>query len=188
LSPPRRFGNVELTLYKNPGFRRPLFSAFEALGEARVWVEEANKPAVPCSPMGPRGSFRCPLGAEVHARWHEVAFAPASCVFVQPPSGGARVILSFDSIPRGHASLRAGLIWDRGAFREPHLTPTDVRLESEAGQALAHVAIAPGQEGFLSSEREWGLSSVRLSIQARNPALRETCVQFHVYDTPKGAP
>src|SRR5262245_18910344 len=55
----RRFGTLRLSLFRNGRFRPTLFSAAEAIGQARAYVESA--PGVKKADCAPEaGGFRCP--------------------------------------------------------------------------------------------------------------------------------
>jgi hypothetical protein len=61
-------------------------------------------------------------------------------------------VLELPQVPGASSvALRAGMTWDRGYFKMPQLTPTDVGLEL-AGQPAKTLTIPPGLEGLQGLE------------------------------------
>lgn len=175
-----RFGPLELTLYENRRHRPVLFSAADALQRATVYVE-GPAGRLPCRFDG--RAHRCPGGATAATEWHEVRFEPRRCVFVPPPAG-ARLVAEFADVPAAAALvLEAGFTWDRGFHHGPQLTPAFVRVETGAGgPPLLDVAVPVGQEGLQRGEVTGTAPGLlRLSVEARNPELRDLCVDLFAY-------
>jgi hypothetical protein len=173
----RRFGTLRLALFRNGRHRPTLFSAAQALAQARAWVESApGVKAVDCVPEG-RG-FRCPGSpARASVGWHEVRFEPRRCLALFPPGGPGRLVVEFPGAPAAdRLALEAGLIWERGAYRHPHLRPVLVGVDGAAGETLAQVSIAPGAEGYHRAlARALPGGPLRLWIQAEVAEHREVC-------------
>jgi hypothetical protein len=182
----RRFGTLRLSLHRNGQHRPTLFSAAEALGSARVYLESPQGTRRECS--GDARGFHCPgSSARAAAEWHEVRFQPRRCLFLQPPGGSERLVVELPALPEGdRLSLEAGFIWDRGWFHGPGLTATVVAVEDPAGAALASVRLRVGEEGFRRAVAPGRSGPLRLTIQADNPEVRETCVDLLVQGKAEG--
>lgn len=182
----RRFGTLRLSLHRNGLHRPTLFSAAEALGVAKVYLESPQGGRQEC-PGGPDG-FHCPGGrARAGVEWHEVRFQPRRCLFMQPPGGGERLVVELPPLPAGdRLSLEAGYIWDRGWFHGPSLTPATVTVEDAAGSAHLAVRLPVGEEGLHRALGPLPGGLVRLALQADNPEVREVCVDLLVQGKAEG--
>jgi len=174
----RRFGTLRLSLFRNGRFRPTAFSAAQALGRARAYVESpSGQHTVECAPDG-RGGLHCPgspAGAQVG--WHEVRFEPRRCLHLFPPGGQDRLVVELPEVPAAdRLSLEAGLVWERAAYTHQHLRPTFVGVDDASGRTLAQVSIAPGEEGFRRDVRP-GLAAgpLRVWIRAEVAESREVC-------------
>lgn len=180
---PVRFGPLELTLYRNGRARPVRFSGTEALARATVFLEDPSGERTPCRFDGQ--AHRCPGGPNVAAEWHEVQFEPRRCLWMPPPRG-RRVVVELPAVPPADTLvLEAGFVWDRGFHHGPQLTPAVVRVESAANTpALIDLAVPVGQEGVQRASVPGpadGPRTLRLTAEARNPELRDLCVDLFAY-------
>jgi len=185
LGPPRPFGNLRLSLYRN-GLHRPIaFSAVSEYASARVYLEQAGGARVDCPFDGK--AHRCPGNETLHVapEWHEMLYQPRFCLWMHPPGGSRRLVAEFPQARWGERlTLAAGIVGELAFHHEPELTPARVVVEQMAsGQRLLEVTIPPGREGIVQDTRPAagaGRDTVglRLWVQSENPALRETCVEL----------
>src|SRR6185436_9255889 len=85
LSEERRFGAYRLWLHRNGRYRPTLFSAVEAFGSARAYIESApGVKKMDC--VRQAKGFDCP-GTPAHALavWRDVKFEPHRCLSLSPP-------------------------------------------------------------------------------------------------------
>ena len=181
LTPPRSFGNLQLRLVENRQFRAPRWDAREALASAKVFLETPEGARTDCPWDPERRAHRCPNGSEVSTEFHEVKFQPRQCIKFFPPGGTSKLVAEFFNVPGADSiALRAGLIWDRGAFHMPELTPIDLGVQIN-GDAAAALTIPVGVEGLLRSEGPpipEG-AAVRVWSRSANPSLRELCLELY---------
>lgn len=169
----RRFGNLSLKLFQNGRHRPVVFDAGERLAQAQVYLETPDGNRQPCAWNG--AGHRCPNGKVVAREWHEVHFAPYSCVKLEAPGGTARVVVEFTASAADSSALRAGYIWEYGAYRDG-ITPSTVWLEVN-GQAQA-LELPVGDELMhrLEGPALAEGSRVRISLGSQNPTGRVVCV------------
>ncbi len=174
----RSFGPLRLSLYQNGRSRPVVFSATDALAQARVYLQAADGSQQACTWDG--AQHRCPNGGVATVEWHDIKFQPKRCVRFYPPGGSTRLVAEFTGMPEAAAwRLQAGMIWDRGWFHDRPLSVTYLDLESN-GTRLGGVSIPPGLEGLqrtLTGGSAAG-ATVRVSVQAENAELRETCFEL----------
>lgn len=173
----RRFGNLRLRLYQN-GKHRPVrvdAAAIVGLGQAQVYLESPEGKRQPCTFTG--ASYRCPNGKVVGREWHEVHFAPYSCLKLEAPGGPTRVVVEFTAAAAASSSLAAGYIWEYGAYRDG-MTAAQVTLEVN-GQAQA-LELPVGDELMHRLEGPaWSEGArVRILLGAQNPTARVVCVEM----------
>lgn len=189
---PRDFGHLRLALYRNGRHRPQLFSAADAIAQARVYVEDAGGARQPCAFDGQ--VHRCPGDLHVAAEWHEIHFQPRRCLWLAPPGGNRRLVVEFPQVPVGaRLALEGGMVWDRGYFTGPQLSVTRVGVEeASTGRALAQFELPPGIEGVQRAEVPTAASgpiAVRLWSQADRAELRELCVDLFTWGEPeRGTP
>ena len=169
----RRFGNLSLKRFQNGRHRPVVFDAGERLAQAQVYVELPDGNRQPCTWTG--AGHRCANGKVVAREWHEVHFAPYSCVKLEAPGGTARVVVEFTASAADSSSLLAGYIWEYGAYRDG-ITPSTVSLEVN-GQAQA-LELAVGDELMhrLEGPALPEGARVRISLSSQNPTGRVVCV------------
>lgn len=179
---PRRFGNLELSLWENGRHRPIVFSAPDApLAGAQAWLETPDGRRSPCPLQGDR--FKCPGPPflYVRAEWHEVFYEPRRCLWMHPPGGDAKLVVEFAAATVGAADglLEAGFIWDTFARKGPENTTTTVRAEDGAGRVVADIALTPGLEGMQRaafSIPDAAVGSLRLSVHSQGADARWICV------------
>ena len=177
--PARTFGNLRLQLYQNKQFRPPRWDARAALATARVYLESADGARTDCRWDG--RAHRCPNGSEVAVEFHEVKFQPRQCLKFFPPGGSAKLVAEFANVPAAPTvALRAGLIWDRGFFHMPELTPVDLGVQLNGDAAIA-LTIPVGVEGWLRADGPAipEGATVRVWSRSNNPAYRELCLELY---------
>lgn len=172
----RRFGELRLRLYQNGRHRPVVVDAAELVGagQAQVYLEAPDGNRQPCGPI--QGGFRCPNGRVVAKEWHEVHFAPYSCVKLEAPGGATRVVVEFTAPQAAETSaLLAGFIWEYGAHRDG-ITPGNIALEVN-GQAQA-MELAVGDELMhrLEGPALPAGARVRFWLNSQNPSARVVCV------------
>jgi hypothetical protein len=185
LGPPRHFGNLQLSLYRN-GLHRPIvFSAVSEFASARVYIEQADHARLNCPFDGK--AHRCPGAERLHVapEWHEVLYEPRFCLWMHPPGGSRRIAAEFPAARWGEQlNLAAGVVGEFAFHREPELTPIQVVVEEMAtGRALLEITISPGQEGIVQDSRPAAGAvaeavGLRIWVRSENPSLRETCVEL----------
>ncbi len=175
----RRFGPLGLRLYTNGRARPVRFSAREALGSAKVYLEGPGGQQA-CGWNG--RSFRCPNGAEVVAEWHELAWQPHRCIRFFPPGGPTRLVAEFSNVPAADMlRLTTGYIWERFGSRAD--APTDFGVEVNGD--VQSTPIARGLEKVWRVERpNTAAGTVRAWVQA--PDSREVCFELTGFG-PEGA-
>jgi hypothetical protein len=177
----RRFGPLSLGLYRNELYRPTLFSAVDALPNLRVYVQQPDGNRVDCPWDGRQ--FRCG-GRDLHvgAEWHEVLYRPARCLWMHPPGGPAKLVAEVAEAPAGRLRLEAGIAWEQAWKHDANLTPLAVGVDhAGTGGSIARVDIAPGAEGFFSSDAVLpSPTPLRLWTQSSNEALRDACVELRV--------
>jgi hypothetical protein len=175
----RGFGNLQLQLYENRKFRPTHWDARAALATAKVFLESADGARTECRWDG--RAHRCPNGSEVATELHEVKFQPRQCLKFFPPGGATKLVAEFATVPAAEsAALRAGLIWDRGFFHMPELTPVELGVQIN-GAAAASLTIPVGVEGLLGTDGPpipEG-STVQVWSRSSNPAYREVCLELY---------
>ncbi|MBX5483309.1 MAG: hypothetical protein IRZ16_15920 [Myxococcaceae bacterium] len=189
----RAFGNLVLSLWDNGRYRPIRFSAPDALGTGRVYLEHPDGERVDCPWRGDR--FVCPGPWYLHVKtgWHEVKFQPRRCIWMHPPGGDARLVLELPGALEGakDALLETGYIWDTGFRHGAGNTTTYVRADDGAGHPLADVALPPGLEGMqravLALTPDSG-STLRVSVQSRDTDARWICVDALAFDAGGSAP
>jgi hypothetical protein len=178
----RRFGTLDLSLFRNGRYRPTLLSAAGAVAQARAYVESApGVRKVECVRDG--HGFQCPgTTARAAVEWREVRFEPRPCVYLFPPGGPDRLVLELPDVPAAERlSLEAGLIWERAAYHHPHLRPVLVGVDGASGETLAQVSIAPGAEGYHRDLRPRPPPGpLRLWIRSEVAENREVCADLLV--------
>ncbi len=169
----RRFGNLSVRLFQNGRYRPVIVDAAERLAQAQVYLETPDGNRQPCSWTG--AGHRCANGKVVGREWHEVHFAPYSCVKMEAPGGAARVVVEFTASASDSSSMLAGYIWEYGAYRDG-ITPSTVSLEVN-GQAQA-LELPVGDELMhrLEGPALAEGARVRISLSSQNPTGRVVCV------------
>lgn len=179
---PLRFGSLSLQLFGNGRYRPLKFTLSERSDQTSVWIEDAAGRRTPCPPDG-RNGFRCGGPARVAAGWHEITSEPRRCLFLQPPGGDRKLVVTFPPLPEApHWSLEAGYLWDRGFHHGPALTPTTIRLRGPQGPPKLDLALPVGLEGVqraTTGRLEPG--PYELSVHSSNPELREVCLELLAY-------
>jgi hypothetical protein len=185
LGSPRRFGNLELSLYRNSLYRPIVFSAAAEHASARVYIEEPDHRQLDCPFDGK--VHRCP-GPEqlrVDQEWHEVLYEPRHCLWMHPPGGSRRLVAEFLSAKLGEKlALSAGIVGEYASRRQPELTVTHAVVEElTTGRRLLEIAIPPGREGMQQVETPSQLKlpasmGLKVWVQSDNRALRETCLEL----------
>lgn len=184
--PTRRFGHLELTLYRNDRAEPLRFDAGAALAEARVWIETPGTGRrVPCPRM--RAGFRCPASPSltVSQGWHELDFAPVRCIWMPPPGGAGRLVLDFHSLPpAGTLHLQGGLVGEHAVQRGRGLTPVHFGVQRSDGTPLLTHTLPPGTEGqvHLTHRLGPGDASLQLWSQSDRGERRALCLRMRVFD------
>lgn len=180
LGPTDRLGALELSLFKNDGYRPKTFSAVENVSHARVYVDLGNSQQVPCPFDGQ--VHRCPMGnTYVGAEWHEIHFSPQRCLWMRPPGGAARLVAEFSGVASSKQFVvRGGLTWDREYFRRA-MTSANIQVQAGDGQTIVNLTIDPGVEGLhriaAPGDPVDATHTLRLSVASENPELRDICVE-----------
>ncbi len=182
---PRRFGPLELSLYRN-GLHRPVvFSAVAEYRSARVYIDDPQRGQVDCPFDGK--VHRCPDSERlrVAAEWHELLYEPRLCLWMHPPGGRRRIVAEFPAVRLGdRLALEAGIIGEYASGRHPELTSTRAAVEDLAtGGRLLEVTIPPGLEGMQRKERAASAGrtdrvGLKIWVQSENPASREACIDL----------
>ena len=169
----RRFGNLALRLYQNGRHRPVVVDAADALAQAQVYLESPDGNRQPCMWTG--SAHRCANGKVVGREWHEVHFAPYSCVKMEAPGGATRLVVEFTAPATQTSAMSAGYIWEYGAYLD-RITPSTVTLEVNGqaqsldlpvGDELMHRLEGPAlPEG----------ARVRIALSSQNPNARVVCV------------
>jgi hypothetical protein len=177
----RRFGPLALRLYANGRARPVRFSARDALGSAKVYLEAASGQQ-PCAWNG--RSFRCPNGAEVVTEWHELAWQPHRCIRFFPPGGATRLVAEFSNVPAADVlRLTTGHIWER--FGSKAEAPTDFGVEVNGDAQVT--PIARGLEKVWRVDRpNTAAGTVRAWVQAPDANARDVCFELTGFG-PEGA-
>ncbi len=178
----RRFGNLELTLYRNLRHRPALYSAVDRFASARVYLEQPGGAQIPC-PFDGR-AHRCPGNVYVAPEWHEILYQPRRCLWMKPPGGPTKLVMEMADLPPvQQLSLQAGLTWDRGFFHSPSLTPVHVEVDDlAAGAKQVDLTLPPGREGLQQAQSERAPSGpIKLSVQSDNNDVRDVCVELYGY-------
>ncbi|MBI3183420.1 MAG: hypothetical protein HYZ28_14880 [Myxococcales bacterium] len=183
----KRFGTIELTLYRNDRHRPVLFSAAGGLASARVYIDGPGGRA-DCSFDG--RSHRCPNGVSAATEIHEVVFRPHRCVYLRPPGGDARTVVELPGVRVGEKlALEGGLVWDRPSWKGPNITPLRLGVEdASTGRTLLQATAPVGLEQPVHAEAPAaGLpqtATLRLWVQSDSAEARETCVELVSYGPP----
>lgn len=170
----RRFGNLALRLYQNGRYRPVTLDAAAALAQAQVYLESPDGSRQPCVWTG--AGHRCPNGKVVDQGWHEVHFAPYSCVKMEAPGGPTRLVMELTAPAADSSALSAGYLWEYGAYKDSTITPTTVSLEVN-GQAQA-LELPVGDELMhrLEGPALPEGARVRIAMSSGNPTARVVCV------------
>lgn len=171
----RTFGNLALRLYQNGRYRPLMLDAAEVVGsgQAQVYLESPDGNRQPCGWTG--AGYRCPTGRVVDRAWHEVHFAPYSCVKLEAPGGQTRVVVEFTAPAAGSSSLQAGHIWEYGAHREG-ATPSLVTLEVNGQAQLLELPVGDELMHRLEGPALPAGGRVRIALGSQNPQSRVVCV------------
>jgi hypothetical protein len=177
----RRFGRLELSLYRNQRYRQVLYSATDALASAHAYVESEGQRA-DCPWDGQ--AFRCPVGRDlrVAAEWHELYYQPARCLWMHPPGGAARLVVELPPAPPGRLRLESGITWESAWKHDGNLTGVVTAVENaQTSQSLARLELPPGREGFQVAEVSLTEpATLKLSTQSANENQRDSCVRLRV--------
>ena len=184
LSPPRQFGNLQLSLYQNALFRPQFFDAASSYALANVYLQLPDGTRRTCPFDGV--THRCPGPAKLHfaAEWHELHYRPVRCLWMHPPGGATRLVAEFSDFPfRSWVRLEGGMTWDRGAFQRESLTPVYAGVEDQQGQELLKLEFPAGADQPQSAQWQVPADSpqkglIWLWVQSTNPELRDFCVQL----------
>lgn len=174
---PRRFGELELSLWKNGRYRPAVFNAAEQLSQARVYLESANGARADC-PWNGR-AHQCPQAQHLRAaaEWHEVNQVPRRCVYLHPPGGDNRIVAEWSNVQPGERlQLEGGIVWEHAAKAGD---VSDVTVSAQVnGNPVLFMNIKAGVETFYRHEAPSppGPFTLRLVAQAQNPAHRELCI------------
>lgn len=169
----RRFGNLRLRLYQNGRHRPVTVDAAERLAQAQVYLESPDGNRQPCTATG--AGYRCPNGKVVAREWHEVHFAPYSCVKMEAPGGPTRVVVEFVASAADTSSISAGYIWEYGAYLE-NITPTTVTLEVNGQAQSLELPVGDELMHRLEGPALPEGARVRLWLSSGNPLGRVVCV------------
>jgi hypothetical protein len=187
--PPRRMGNLTLTLYRNGRHRPLLFSAVESVAKARVYLERPNGERQDCTFDG--HAHQCPGGLHVAAEWHELFYEPRYCLWMHPPGGDARLVAEFPDVPQGSAGLlEGGIVWEHALPKDT--TPLSGAVEdAQSHSVLAELHVPIGVEGFQKSG--WTPSpaagrTLRVWTQSDNPKDRDACLSLRIFGEGGAAP
>lgn len=177
----REFGPLRLTAYSNGRARPLLFSAAQALGQARLYFE-GPQGQQPCT-FGGR-SWRCPNGGEVVEEWRELHFEPHRCLRFYPPGGATKLVAEFSNVPATDTlQLVTGYAWERGYYRNEG--PTDFGVEVNGDAQITR--LLPGVEKVYRVDRpKTPAGTIRAWVQAENPRNREVCFELLGFG-PEGA-
>jgi len=188
--PPRAFGQLELTLYRNQRARPLRFDAGPALPHARVWIDDPGTgQRVPCRRT--REGFRCPGSPtfSVFEGWHELDFAPTRCIWLPPPGGARRLVLEFSGLPpEGTLHLQGGLVGEHAAQRGRELTPVHFGVERVDGTPLLEHTLPPGTGGqvHLTHHQGSGDRTLRLWSQSDRAERRSLCLRLRAFGNATG--
>jgi hypothetical protein len=170
----RRFGNLSLRLFTNGRYRPHTFSGL-SLAQAKVYLDGPQGQS-PCQWNG-RG-HQCADNHAVTLEWHEVHFQPLPCLVFDAPGGATKLVLEFDDVPATErVLLRAGYVWERGAYKDG-VTGSELGLEVN-GQ-LTPLSIPAGVEPLQQVEAHdvpQG-ATVKVWLSATNPNARQLCVEL----------
>jgi hypothetical protein len=174
LAPPRRFGPLTLTPYRNGRARQVLFSAVEGLERAEVSIRPAGGTPAPCTRS--RTGLACPGGARAEVAWHEVLYQAVRCLFVIPPRGPSRLVIRFPDVPAAQELLlEAGITWEHAWKRER----SDVRLQLSGPAGVLHLRIPAAHEGFVQGTAPQPSSGpLTVTVQTDDPHEREVCLRL----------
>ena len=170
----RRFGNLALRLYQNGRYHPQTFDAADALAQAQVYLESPDGNRQPCTWTG--AGFRCPNGKIVGKEWHEVHFAPYSCVKMEAPGGSTRVVMDFTATASESSALRAGYIWEYGAYKDSTITPAIVVLEVNGQAQSLEIPVGDELMHRLEGPAIPEGARVRIALSSGNPTARVVCV------------
>jgi hypothetical protein len=173
LGPERRFGNLALRLFQNGRYRVQTLDAADALAQAQVYLEAPDGSRQPCTWTG--AGHRCPNGKVVGKEWHEVHFAPYSCVKLEAPGGSTRLVVEFAAPASETSSMLAGYIWEYGAFRDG-VTPSTVSLEVNGQAQSLELPIGDELMHRLEGPVLAEGARVRIALSSQNPNARVVCV------------
>ncbi len=170
----RRFGNLSVRLYQNGRHRPVVVDAAQLIGagQAQVYLESPDGNRQPCSFTG--AAYRCGNGKIVGKEWHEVHFAPYTCVKLEAPGGANRVVVEFTAPAADSSSLSAGYIWEYGAYREG-ITPTSVTLEVNGQAQSMELPVGDELMHRLEGPALTEGSRVRILLRSQNPTGRVVC-------------
>jgi len=176
----RRFGTYRLSLHRNGRSRPTLFSALEAFGSARAYIESApGVKKMDC--VRQAKGFDCP-GTPAHALavWRDVKFEPHRCLSLSPPGGTDRLVVEYpEGAPAAdRLSLEAGLVWEWAAYPDPGLKPVRAGVEDARGASLAEVTLPAGHPGLQRALRPdlAPTGPLKIWVSCPLPDTRETCV------------
>ncbi len=177
----RRFGKLSLRLFQNGRAKPVAFALSESLASAQVYLEAATGERQACTWNGT--SHHCANNQDVVAEWHEIRFAPSHCIRLYPPGGATRLVVEFENpVELKGASLRGGLVWDRGYFKDARLTTAELGLDVD-GKPEAFIPFTPGLFG-LQTQSVGPIprgAKIRVWSRAENPENRDLCVDAWGY-------
>ncbi len=171
----RTFGNLTLRLFTNGRWRPHTFSGISSLATAKVSLEGPQGRQA-CQWNG-RG-HQCPNNHTVSLEWHEVHFQPLPCLVFDAPGGPTKLVLELDDVPATErVLLRAGYVWERGAYKDG-VSGSELGLEVN-GQ-VTPLSIPAGVEPLQQVEAANvpAGATVRVWLQANNPNARQLCVEL----------
>ncbi|MDP1822828.1 MAG: hypothetical protein Q8L48_06290 [Archangium sp.] len=172
----RRFGNLSLRLYQNGRHRPVTVDAADVLGQgqAQVYLESPDGNRQPCTWTG--AAWRCPNGKIAGKEWHEVHFAPYSCVKFEAPGGATRVVAEFVAPASESSTLSAGYIWEYGAYKDSSITPATVTLEVNGQAQTLELPVGDELMHRLEGPALPEGARVRIALSSGNPTARVVCV------------
>lgn len=112
---------------------------------------------------------------------------PLRCLRMFPPGGSTRLVAELEGVPAGTWRLEGGIVFEWAWRKEARLTDTELAVEkATTGDRVLSLTLPPGLEGLQKVEVESDAGPIRIAVQARNPEMRESCLDFSVLG-PSGA-
>lgn len=178
LEEPRRFGNLEVTLFENLQPERPSFDFTGEVARAKVYLRRPDGSQELCPRVGNR--HPCPRAGWINVgeEIKEIAFKPQRCLWAHP-AGSEPLVVEYADAPLGRTLDVTGGIVGQIVFRRESYKTVTLRVKID-GALVAEIEFPPGEPGARRRSIDTSAMAgtrrlVQFEVSAPDPNMRHFC-------------